>query len=222
MKISIQAIVFASITALSGCATAPDSIVMQPTTARPLPVPAAPAANGAIFQTAGYRPLFEDQRARAIGDTITIIIVEKTAAGKQAGSNASKTGSVSFALSKLFGAPLSTIRDSGFGSDAATKFQDKGGVSSANNFTSTMTVTVVDVAPNGNLVVSGEKQIALDKSTEYIRFSGVVNPRSVLAGNVVPSTQVADARIEYRTNTNVDKTEVMSALARFFLSVMPL
>ena len=76
--------------------------------------------------------------------------------------------------------------------------------------------------PNGNLVVSGEKQIAFDKGSEFVRFSGVVNPDYVRAGNVVPSTQVADARIEYRTNSRIDASQVMSILTRFFLSIAPL
>ncbi len=222
MKYLSSAVVVVALQAFAGCASVPDSIVMQPTTARPQPAMPTAGANGAIFQAAAYRPLFEDRRARMIGDTITIAIVEKTAAGKQAASDGSKTGSVSSAITKLFGTPASTVNDLAFGGNTANKFQDKGDVSSTNNFTSTITVTVVDVLQNGNLVVSGEKQIALDKSTEYIRFSGVINPNNVAAGNIVPSTQVADARVEYRTNTNLDKTEVMSALARFFLSVMPL
>ena len=75
---------------------------------------------------------------------------------------------------------------------------------------------------NGNLVVAGEKQVALDKGAEFIRFSGVVDPSTVGPGNIVSSTRVSDARIEYRTNSHIDGAEVMSMLARFFLSVVPL
>jgi flagellar L-ring protein precursor FlgH len=83
-------------------------------------------------------------------------------------------------------------------------------------------VTVVDVLENGNLVVSGEKQVAFDRGTEFVRFSGVVNPDTIMLGNVVPSTKVADARIEYRTNSQLDAAQVASILARFFLSFSPL
>jgi len=82
-------------------------------------------------------------------------------------------------------------------------------------------VTVIEVLPNGNLVVAGEKQIGLDKGTEYIRLSGVVQPDTILAGNNVSSSRVADARIEYRTNTNFDKAEMMNWMGRFFLSFIP-
>jgi flagellar L-ring protein precursor FlgH len=83
-----------------------------------------------------------------------------------------------------------------------------------------MAVTVIEVLANGNLMVSGEKQVAFDKNAEFIRFSGVVNPISII-NNAVSSTQVADARVEYRTNTRVDTTEVLSHVARFFFSLSP-
>jgi flagellar L-ring protein precursor FlgH len=208
--------------ALAGCAITPDSIVQKPATIKPQPIAAAAPSNGAIFQAAAYRPMFEDRRARMVGDILTIAINEKTAANKQGAGSGSKTGSVAFSISKLFGAPASTTNDSSLAASTNNKFEDKGAASSSNNFSGTIGVTVIDVLQNGNLVVSGEKQIAMDKGAEYIRFSGVVNPNTIVAGNVVSSTQVADARVEYRTNTRLDAADIMSQAARFFLSVLPL
>jgi flagellar L-ring protein precursor FlgH len=82
-----------------------------------------------------------------------------------------------------------------------------------------VTATVIEVLPNGYLVVSGEKQVSFDKGTEFVRFSGVVNPDTITTGNFVTSTKVADARIEYRTNTKIDAAEIASMFARFFLSM---
>jgi flagellar L-ring protein precursor FlgH len=212
----------ATLAGLSGCAVTPATIVQEPTSVRPQKTAPAAFGNGAIFQASAYRPMFEDRRARLIGDILTITISEKTSAGKTAASSASKTGAVSASTSKLFGAPSTTTADLGFGVQSANKFEDKGAVSSANTFTGTIGVTVIDVLPNGNLMVSGEKQIALDKGTEYVRFSGVISPDTIASGNVVSSTQVADARVEYRTNTSVDKAEMASMFSRFFLSLMPL
>ena len=215
--------VVAAYALLGGCAVMPDTIVQTPLTARPQPSSAiAPPANGAIFQHAAYRPMFEDRRARLIGDTITIIINERSSAGKQAGSSESKTGSVAAAIPNIFGLFSSLIGRLDASASNAIKYEDKGAVTSSNNFISTLTVTVIDVLSNGNLIVAGEKQVSLDRGAEFIRFSGVVDPRTVNAGNIVSSTQVADAKIEYRTNSNVDGAEVVSMLARFFLSVLPL
>lgn len=207
---------------LAACAITPDSIVQQAATIKPQPVAAAAPPNGAIFHVAAYRPMFEDPRARMVGDILTIAINEKTTAARQGAGSGSKTGSVAFSIPKLFGAPVSTTRDSSLAASTNNKFEDKGAASSSNNFSGTIGVTVIDVLPNGNLVVSGEKQIAMDKGAEYIRFSGVVNPAKIVAGNVVSSTQVADARVEYRTNTRLDTADIMSQVARFFLSVLPL
>jgi flagellar L-ring protein precursor FlgH len=80
---------------------------------------------------------------------------------------------------------------------------------------------VVEVLPNGNLVVSGEKQIGLKEGEEFVRFSGVVNPATITSSNTVQSTQVADARIEYKANGFVDSATAMGWLGKFFLSFMP-
>ena len=218
----LKLLAIGAIMAAAGCATTPSSIVQMPTSTLPQPVVVAPASNGAIFQAAAYRPMFEDRRARMVGDILTILINEKTTAAKAAGDSASKTSSISGSVGKLFGLPGSTIGDLGFSANSASKFEDKGAASSSNNFNGFIGVTVMQVLPNGNLLVSGEKQIAFDRGAEFIRFSGVVNPDTIVAGNTVPSTQVADARVEYRTNTRLDKADVMSQLTRFFLSALPL
>jgi flagellar L-ring protein precursor FlgH len=97
----------------------------------------------------------------------------------------------------------------------------KGSSSADNNFTGTITVTVTDVLANGNLLVSGEKQVAINQGNEYIRFSGVINPAYVTAGNTVNSVQVADARIEYRGTGYIDEAQQMGWLARFFQIISP-
>lgn len=221
LQIFTKIAVVSLIAAVSGCATTPDTITHNPPT-KPHAAPAGAAMNGAIFQTASYRPMFEDRRARLVGDTITIVINEKTTAAKQGAGSASKTGAASYAAPLLLGMNASTTDRLGISTSTANKFEDKGATSSSNNFTGTIGATVVDVLPNGNLLVKGEKQIAMDRGAEFIRISGVIDPRNIAPGNLISSSMVADARVEYRTNTRIDKADVMSMLARFFLSVAPL
>ena len=97
----------------------------------------------------------------------------------------------------------------------------KGENTSPNDFTGTITVTVIEIYPNGNLLVSGEKQIGLKEGEEFVRFSGVVNPNTISSANTVVSTQVADARIEYKANGFLDSAQVMGWLGRFFLTFLP-
>jgi len=212
----------APVLVLAACNTVPDSIVQRTTSTRPEPrTGSVPAPNGAIFQSVTYRPLFEDRRARHVGDLLTIVINEKTSVGKTGTDTGSKTGSASFSVGKLFGLNPAVTGQMGLDTKGANKFEDKDASSSSNNFTSTLSVSVTEVLSNGYLAVSGEKQVAFDKGNEYIRFSGIVNPDSILNGNQVSSTQVADARLEYRSNTRIDPVEVASQLGRFFLSVLP-
>jgi flagellar L-ring protein precursor FlgH len=70
-------------------------------------------------------------------------------------------------------------------------------------------------------VVSGEKQIGINQGSEFIRLSGVVNPTTILAGNVVSSTTIADARLEYRGTGYIDEAQTMGWMQRVFLSVLP-
>lgn len=220
--ISLMGGVMGILLGLAGCGTPPSTIVQQPTTARPLPLVTQAPSNGAILQTAAFRPLFEDRSARLVGDTLTIVINEKTQAGKKGSSSGSKTGAIDSSISSVVGLPLKMFQGLGVTADSSNQYDDDSAVNSSNTFNGSVTVTVVEVLPNGNLVVAGEKQIALDKGTEYIRLSGVVQPDSIQAGNTVSSTKVADARIEYRTTANFDKAEMMSWMARFFLSFVPL
>ena len=180
------------------------------------------AGNGSIFQGVNFKPLFEDARAGAIGDTLTILISEKTSADKRTAATGAATGSVNARTAQLLGLPASSTGMLTLNGSASSKSDNKDTGSASYNFSSTMGVTVIDVLPNGNLLVSGEKQIGLDRGAEYIRFSGVVPLDAIGAGNVVPSTQVADARIEYRTNTQIDKSQLSSMLNRFFYSLLPL
>jgi len=215
----LKAFIFALILPLSACSITPDSIVKQPTTAK-APSQATPVAkSGAIFNTAGYRPLFEDRRPRYIGDIVTVTIAENTTATKAGGSSASKDGSVEASIGSFMGKPIpkGTILAS-----SSSSYEDKAAANSSNAFNGSITATVIEVLPNGYLVISGEKQISLDKGTEFVRFSGVVNPDTITIGNAVTSNKIADARIEYRTNSKIDAAEIASMFARFFLSMSAL
>ncbi|WP_296889304.1 flagellar basal body L-ring protein FlgH [Thiobacillus sp.] len=215
-------------TMLAACGTTPSSIIQQPSTSLPLPPQEYKAAsNGSIYQVATYRPMFEDRRARLIGDVLTITINEKSSAGSTGSSSASKSGAVDALVSATAGLPLlSTLldkfQDANVVSENSGEYADKSALSSGNTFNASISVTVTNVLSNGNLVVSGEKQIALDKGVEFIRFSGVVNPDDIQLGNIVSSTKVADARLEYRTTAKYDAAELTSWLARFFYSFLPL
>ena len=206
-----------------GCTPLPRVAVQEPTTARAAPPQRVAVANGAIYQAAAYRPMFEDPRPRFVGDILTINISEKFSASQQKNTSTSKVGSVATDPTNIQ-LPIGVfqgLNGIGVSGGSSNKFDGKGSTASDNSFTGTITVTVIDVLPNGNMVVSGEKQIGNNQQVETIRFSGVVNPITILAGNVVSSAQVADARIELRGRGAVDEAQVLGWLGRFFLSFLP-
>jgi flagellar L-ring protein precursor FlgH len=209
-------------TLLAGCVTTtPSTAIHQPMSVRPEAKQAMAPANGSIYSVATSRPLFEDRRARLVGDTITINITERTAAAKKSDTKADRSHDTSLGIPTIAGLPLKTFQGATLAANSSTGFEGSGENTSSNNFTGTLTVTVIDVYPNGNLLVSGEKQIGLKEGEEFIRFSGVVNPITISAANTVASTQVADARIEYKANGFIDSAQVMGWLGRFFLSFLP-
>lgn len=213
---------------LTGCAWIPSTPLVQgATSAQPVPGP-TPVANGSIFQSAqpinyGYQPLFEDRRPRNIGDVLTIVLQENVSASKSSSINAGRNGGVNLGvktiphfLDGLVGRGKVDTDISG-----SNDFKGSGGANAKNTFSGTITVTVQDVMINGNLKVIGEKQIAINQGTEFIRFSGVVNPRTISGSNTVISTQVADARIEYVGNGYIDEAQTMGWLQRLFFNLSP-
>ncbi len=207
---------------VAGCShIEPRVTIVEPTSARPTLVSAAPVNNGAIFQLAGHRPLFEDPRARLRGDIITIAINEKNSASRTSSSTASKTNDVKAGVPAVAGLPGKFLQGANLQASSSNDFSGKGDTANGNSFAGTITVTVVDVLPNGNLLVTGEKQIGINHNLEFIRFSGVVNPVTLQAGNIVESTKVADARLEYTGKGYIDEAQRMGLLSRFFLTFLP-
>ena len=224
MKFAIPSLAAAVLAVLQGCAAiqaTPPSAVHQPMSVRPEAMATALPANGAIYQTVQARPLFEDRRARRIGDTITINLVERNTAQKSANANATRNGNMTAGIGPINRLPLTGLNGLELEAEAESDFNGKGAAAANNVFNGTITVTVIDVYPNGNLLVSGEKMVAINQGNEFIRFSGVINPNNVTTANTVQSTQVADARIEYRGSGFIDESNTMGWLQRFFVAIMP-
>jgi flagellar L-ring protein precursor FlgH len=196
--------------------------VADVTYVRPAPVVAPVVNNGAIFQASQYRPLFEDHRARLVGDSLTVQIVEKVSASQKSTSSIDKGGKVSAGISAL---PLlsanSFARASAAGNSTNT-FEGKGSTENTNDFSGTITATVTGVLPNGHLLIAGEKQIGVNHNVDVLRFSGQVDPRAIQSGNVVASAQIANVRIEHRGRGAQADAQGIGWLGRFFLNVLPI
>ncbi len=211
--------------ALSACETlnkTPKVELVTPTSMRPPVADVQPQANGSIFQAVSYRPLFEDHRARLVGDTITVQIVEKIAATQSSKSSIDRKGEISAGITALpFLSPNSFNRASAAGT-SDNKFNGSGSTQNSNDFSGTITATVIEVLPNGHLIIAGEKQIGVNASVDVLRFSGQVDPRAIVPGNSVPSASIANVRVEHRGRGAQAEAQRIGWLSRFFLNLMPI
>lgn len=186
-----------------------------------IPQPVASQANGSIFQaSAGYTPLTSGARATAVGDIITIVLVERTQATKSNSADTSRNGSLGLTppttgiLSKLFSA-------SDVAMGGQNQFAGKGGASQSNALSGEITVTIAQVYPNGTMLVKGEKALTLNRGDEFIQISGLIRQADISPDNRIASTRVADARIIYTGKGEIARASRQGWLQRFFSMISP-
>ena len=223
MKSSKVVIALAALSVLSGCATT-ERMVHDPRFAPAAPSASAPPqqVDGSIFRAGHDMALFEDMRARRVGDIITIQLSESTNASKSASTATKKENTLDMASGTLLGRTPSLGGADPLSNSLATNrdFAGQGSSSQSNSLSGSISVTVVQVMPNGNLVVQGEKVMNLNEGDEYIRIRGMVRPVDISSDNTVSSTKVANAEIIYSGNGAVADSNRMGWLARFFQSAL--
>ena len=236
-RISIKAIVVVSMVALAlgGCVSNPPRQDADYSPVDPVIMQTPPQRTGAIYQAGHEILLFEDRKARRVGDLITILLSENTRATKKSSTTTSKDNAIKVDNPTLFGntMQLEQNRNANFdlpfanktfnlGMDLSSKKEFTGEADSnqSNTLTGTITVSVVRVLPNGNLVVRGEKWLRLNEGEEYVRISGIVRADDVSPDNKVSSTQVANARITYAGDGSVADSSSQGWLTRFFNSTL--
>ena len=216
---------------LSGCAfNDPPPVDMGlptqplPPAALVAPAPAQPqVATGSLYNPARYRPAFENRRARLVGDMVTINITEKVQASQKQSSTVGRKNDMNASVSALpFLKPSASILGKlGAGVKNESDFSGAGGTESANTFTGSITATVIEVLPNGHLVVAGEKQIGVNHNVDVLRFTGTIDPYMLQPNSVIPSTQVANVRVESRSRGQAGAAQSIGWLSSFFLNFLP-
>lgn len=204
---------------LSGCAFSRGAPPRD--TGLPVPMVAPPAsAGGSIYAANPQLVLFEDVKARAVGDILTIVLNEQTNATKSAASSTSKSSDFSAASPTVLGQEVTYNGIPVLSAEVDNEFDfaGEGQATQSNQLQGSVTVTVVERLPNGNLLVSGEKRLTLNQGQEYVRISGIVRPVDINPDNTIPSQKVANARIAYSGRGAIADSNRQSWLARFFNS----
>ncbi len=217
----VRACVLAALALLAGCAGGPRARddAQWAATAPAVDMAVAPPADGAIYHDAQSMELFADPRAHRVGDILTVALVESTQASKKATTSTSKTDKADIASPTILGQGVSIGgKAAGIGLSGERSFDGAGSSTQSNQLTGQITVTVAQRLSNGNLVVRGEKWLAINQGQELVRISGIVRPQDIGQDNVVPSTRVADAHISYTGRGTLADANTRGWLSRFFNS----
>lgn len=208
-----------TVISLSGCESLPKRdpafAPVQPSNLKP-----PQKITGSIYQSGHDIRLFEDHSARRIGDILTVLLDEDTKAKKKADLDTAKNNSISVTAPNIAGIDPSIL----FGKDLSatlasnSKFEGEGKANQSNSLKGNISVTVVDVFPNGNLRVRGEKRVTLNDGSEFIRLSGIVRPIDISASNTISSGKVADATIMYTGDGAIADSSKQGWFAKIFMS----
>jgi flagellar L-ring protein FlgH len=171
---------------------------------------------GSIYAKSGFRSIYEDVKAKFVGDMVVVELVENTQAQQSKSTSVSRDDTASIGIPSI-----GRFRGLNGTASGSKNFDGDGSTSASNLLTGVVTTRVIEVLPNGYLRVAGEKKIGVNRQVETVRFYGIVDPFSIRPGNRVLSNQIADARIEYTGEGTIDTVQMMGWLSRIFLSVLP-
>lgn len=202
---------------LGGCATTPS----QPppmATVQVQVVSAQPSSSGAIYRAGAGFSLFEDNKARDVGDLVTILLAERTNAVSSASTATSRDSATSIANPTLFGVEPTIDGRPMLETEIAgnRSFDGSADTAQSNRLDGSITATVVARLPNGNLVVQGEKWIQLNQGDELVRIQGIVRSTDISPDNTIASSRVAEARISYSGRGTLARANARGWLDRFF------
>lgn len=178
-------------------------IQLEPQPAGPI-APGPPPEPGSLWTTRSSAGLLTDHRARNVGDIVTITVAEESKASNIAATNAQRVSGVSLGIGSLFGItkPLNSFSDSEavadtvLQTDVGLNMKGDGKTERQNTVTAYVPAQVIQVLPNGNLVVKGHRNIKINNETQIMSVSGIVRPKDINQYNQVASNQVAEARME--------------------------
>src|SRR6056300_869906 len=216
--------------AMTGCSTYVSNIEGQAFAPidPPVKLSSPQPANGSIFHSSQNGLFATDQRARRVGDILTVSFNETYSATKAQTASSSKADN--FGVTLPTGLP--NIFTGGFDKDAGgngaglsagttRSFAGAGNAVQSNSFSGLLSVTVVRVFENGNMEVAGQKELTLNNGNEYVRVRGVVRPEDVSANNLVSSNRLADAQIRYTGSGQLADSSKQGWLSELMRTISP-
>ncbi len=186
----------------TGCATTPHPGPAIPVPGKQVKVSQSmlnlPAPAEGSLWTPSAPVLFLDQRARHVGDTVTVDIVENNSSSATADTTANRTSTLEAGIPNLLGKNLNQGSNNDLlSANLSKKYQAQGSTDRSGTVTASIGARVTQVLPNGDLVIYGERETKVNNEVQYIRVSGIIRPDDIGQDNRIQSTYIADAHIEY-------------------------
>lgn len=206
---------------LSGCDFLDRSGVYPQTYCPPsFPIcdPPPPKSQGTIYQEGHEITLFSDRVAHRIGDILTVRLEEMTQGEKKAKTKTKKVASNDFPTPVIFNAQVPPLTVS---TKTDQEFDGEGEVDQHNKLRGTISVTVMQVLTNGNLIIQGESWVTINEGREFVRLCGIVRPEDIDPNNTVSSQRVANARITYTGGGQVGNSSRGGFMTQFFSWLWP-
>lgn len=202
----------------------------NPAALAPAPQPTPePLSDGSLYQADGpLLSLFADQKARTVGDVVTIKIAESSAATNKASTATDRSSSLSASVDAFFNAEKRFPADQPFfnpfssvAGGVESEFEGTGTTKRSGDLDAYITALVTQVLPNGNLVVCGSREVLINNENQVIQLTGIVRPRDIGHDNKVLSTYIADARISYSGTGVINDRQKPGWLTNFVMKVWP-
>ncbi len=175
---------------------------------------------GSLFKENYVNNIYSDSKAHRVGDIIAVILSESTQANKNAKTELKKESNTELdPVVGLGGLPV-TLNGNAlqFGINQNSKFKGDSKANQGNSLSGDISVHVLRVLPNGNLMIRGEKWLTLNNGDEYIRLTGVIRPKDINSNNTILSTKIANARIQYAGTGSFADSNEQGWLTKFFNS----
>ncbi|HID98198.1 MAG TPA: flagellar basal body L-ring protein FlgH [Thermodesulfobacteriaceae bacterium] len=189
-------------------------------------------AEGSLFDPGQNPSLIADFRARQVGDVVTILIQEDLKGSKDVKTKSDRTSNLNIGLTGILGLewnkqwqpnyPNQTVdATKALGGSTKSKFEGKGNTHRNTKLEGTVSARVIEILPGGNLLVQATRELRINNETQYLVLTGVVRPKDLGPDNTIPSTRLADARIEYTGSGVISENQKPGWLARIMTVVAP-
>lgn len=175
---------------------------------------------GSLFKTNYVNNIYSDSKAHRVGDIISVILSESTQAQKNAKTELKKANSASLDPIVVLGGTSVTFNNDAiqFGLNQESDFKGDSKTNQGNSLNGNISVHVLRVLPNGNLMIRGEKWMTLNNGDEYIRLTGIIRAQDISSSNTIISSKVANARIQYAGTGSFAEVQEQGFLSKFFSS----